>query len=165
MQISVLHPADAATLVPLNLQVQAVHSAAQPDRYVTDPDPGALAAFLGGWLADPCVTALVAGPPNAPTGYLIYEILDRPETVLRKAECRAVLLHICVDKAHRRNGIGRALIAAFRSRADVRAAATLWTSYAAFSTASDGLMRAMGFAPSVIFAEAPMPQEAQEARS
>lgn len=158
MHISVLDPADSARLVPLNLQVQKVHSDAEPDRYVCDPDPADVADFLHGWLADPAVTALIAGAPGAPIGYLIYEILQRPDAVLRKAECRAMLHHICVDHRHRRAGVGTALITAFKTQPDVQRADTLWTSYAAFNDSSDGLMRAMGFSPSVIFAEAPVPR-------
>ena len=161
MTITRLPPEHAHCLVALNLQVQAVHSAEEPDRYVTDPDPEAVAAFLTDWLAEPHVTALISGPQDAPTGYLIYEILKRPKTALRQAECRAMLHHICVDEAHRRMGIGRELISAFKDQDDVRAADSLRTSYAAFNTASAELMRAMGFVPSVIFAGAPAVSQAE----
>ena len=89
------------------------------------------------------VTALIAGPPDAPAGYLIYQIEQRPASVLRHAECRAMLHHICVDTDHRRQGIAQALISAMRAQADVRAADTVWTSYGAFNTASAALMPSM----------------------
>ncbi len=154
MDVHVLPASDAAHLVPLTLQVQAVHSAQQPSRYTVDPDPQAVAAFLSGWLVQEHVTALVTGPTHAPSGYLIYEIERRGPSVLKRAETRAMLHHICVDSAHRRQGLGRALIAAFKAREDVRAADRLRTSYASFNAASAALMADAGFAPEVVFAGA-----------
>ena len=156
MTITELPAAQAHRLVPLTQQVQAVHSAAEPDRYVTDPDPQAVARFLEAMLSAPGMTALVAGPPEQPTGYAILEIVDRPASALQHAERRAVLHHICVDAAHRRQGIARALIAAVRVRAQAADADRLWTSYAAHNAASAALMTSAGLVPSTIFASAPL---------
>ncbi|MEP4197602.1 MAG: GNAT family N-acetyltransferase [Aliishimia sp.] len=151
--ITELPPERAAVLVPLNLQVQALHAAQEPDRYVKDPDPDKVAAFLMQWLQSPATTALIAGSIKAPVGYLIYEIENRTASVLRKAERRAMLHHICVDAPSRNTGIARKLIETMRQRDDVRQADTIWTSYADFNTASASLMRAMDFVPKTVFAE------------
>lgn len=154
MQITELPPEHAACLVPLNLTVQALHSADDPARYVHAPDPQDVARFLQDWLSQPHVTALIAGPMTAPHGYLIYDITSHAPSVLRCGETRAMLHHICVDAAHRRRGLARALITAMRARADVRAADSLWTSYASFNTASAALMASVGFAPQTVIARA-----------
>lgn len=151
----------AAALVPLTLMVQKLHSDHDPDRYVSAPDPADVARFLQDWIARDTVTALIAGPVHAPYGYLIYEIEPRGASVLRRAERRAMLHHICVAPDHRKRGVARALIAHMKQQDDVQTCDTCMTSYGAFNTPSAALMRAAGFTPAVVFADMSLQQERQ----
>ena len=57
-------PDQAACLLPLMEQVQAIHVEAHLDHYRADPDPDELLAFLSNWLRRDTATALVAFAPD-----------------------------------------------------------------------------------------------------
>ncbi len=151
--ITALPAAAAAILEPLLRQVHDLHVAQQPQHYLPTPAPEVLRGFLADWLAQPHVTALVAGDLAVPVGYLIYEEERRAASVLKPAQHRAVLHHICVDAGHRRRGIASALIA--RMRAECRAAGIgrIAVSYGAFNTASARVMAQAGLDPVTVVAD------------
>ena len=151
--ISRIAPDAAHCLVPLLRQVHDLHAAHMPMHYTPTPDDAALTGFLRTWLQDPAVTALAAGPADKPVGYLIYEEVDRPASVLRCTERFGMFHHICVDAAARRSGVGAALIAEMRRRLAARSVPRIRVSYAAFNTASASLMSRAGFTPVTIYAE------------
>ena len=150
--IQELEPQDAACLIPLLRQVHDLHVIAHPDLYRAEPPDQDLAAFLQNWIARPEVTALIAGTVPNPSGYLIYEIETRPASVLRHAETRAMLHHICVEAAARREGIGQAMIGKMAETLRARRISNMVTTYAAFNSASAALMARAGFAPLTIVA-------------
>ncbi len=157
MDILDLSPEDAACLVPLNLQVQAIHAAKDPERYVADPDPDEVAIFLQRWLETPGMHALVAGSRADPIGYTIFEIESRAGNIFRKADRIGMLHHLGVDANVRRQGIGSALIRAVKARVHAAGADTLWTGYAAFNTASAAVMASEGLLPRQIRASCALP--------
>tara|TARA_R110002126_G_scaffold267068_1_gene410499 strand:+ start:68 stop:535 length:468 start_codon:yes stop_codon:yes gene_type:complete len=151
--ITTLPPDRAAVLEPLLRQVHDLHHAHQPQHYLPTPAPSVLRGFLSDWLAQPQVTALVAGDIAAPTGYLNYEEERRAASVLKPALHRAVLHHICVDAAHRRQGIAAALIAQMRMQCRAAGIERIWVTYAAFNTASARTMARTGLDPVTIIAD------------
>lgn len=153
--ISKLPPQMAPALEPLLRQVHDLHVARQPDIYAPTPHPSELRTFLSGWLSQPRVTALVAGAPDAPQGYLIYEEHDKPANLLKRASHYAMLEHICVDQNCRQSGIGRALITDMQRRCRTASILRIRVSYASFNTASARLMTQMGLVPVTVFAEGP----------
>ncbi len=160
--ISVLPAHDAPRLVPLLRQVHDLHVAHQPANYTPTPPDKDLAGFLREWLAQPDVTALIAGDRDDPQGYLIWQVQDRPASLLKPAIRFAMLEHICVDVHHRGNGIATALVATMRSQCRAQGLGTIRTSYASFNTASARLMQRAGLEPVTVLAEGPVDQQDQD---
>jgi GNAT superfamily N-acetyltransferase len=104
--------ADADAICALNREIQALHAEGLPHLFKPPtPDsfpPERVRSLLGTegvrmWLA------CVAGQP---AGYLFAETASQGENVLRRPLTYVYVNHVCVAAAHRRHGIGRALIAA-----------------------------------------------------
>lgn len=152
MQISELSPDRSTVIVPLLQQVHALHVAHEPHLLHADPDPQSLTEFLSNWIKKDSVTALIIGPPETPCAYLIYEVEKRPGSVLTQPETRVTLHHISVDAAHRRQGLGRALITEMTHRARAAGIDRIATTFAPFNTASAALMKACGLTPHRILA-------------
>ncbi len=152
MEITELAPPDARRLLPLLHQVHALHVEALPNMYPAFTDDDAVAQFLTGWLSQDGVTALIAGPHDAPLGYLVYAVETRAPSVMRAGETVGMVHHISVDAAHRRRGIAKALFAEARARLAARDVTTLATTYAAFNAASAALMASEGLVPTTIYA-------------
>ncbi|WP_339772250.1 GNAT family N-acetyltransferase [uncultured Pseudosulfitobacter sp.] len=151
--ITTLPPDRAAVLEPLLRQVHDLHVAHQPQHYLPTPEARVLRGFLTDWLAQPQVTALVAGDVDAPMGYLVFEEERRAASVLKPAVHQAVLHHVCVDAAHRRLGIAAALIAHMRLLCREAGISRIRVTYAAFNTASARTMARAGLDPTTIIAD------------
>jgi GNAT superfamily N-acetyltransferase len=148
---------DAACLLPLLAQVQAIHARARPDHYREATAPEEVLAYLRDWLAGEATTALVAfAPDGTALGYLIFEIETRELSPLRPAQRRGMLHHISVDEAWRRSGIGSALIEAMKAQLRAQGVTRVVTIYATFNSASAALMRKAGLEPFNIIAEGPV---------
>src|SRR5262249_32105651 len=104
--------ADAALLSSLNAEVQAIHAAALPGWFTpTAPQafpPGAAASLLG----NPYNLVLVAQIGAEPVGYVYASMAHHAETPWRYAYDMIYINQIGVRAAHRRRGVGAALIAA-----------------------------------------------------
>lgn len=159
MTITRLPAAEAHLLVPLLRQVHDLHSARQPLRYAPTPDAGVLAEWLHDWLLHAHVVALVARQGPEVQGYAAVEIESRPASLFHPGESRGVLHHISIDAAHRRQGIGTALVQAVQAHLLQRDIPTLVTSYASFNTASARLMARCGLHPVTIRAEWRAPRD------
>ena len=153
MTIRPLAPDEAQRLLPLLHQVHALHVAHQPERYPPLPNDAETLDWLSGWLQGTNMQCLVAEQDSMLCGYAIYEIEHRPAIPLRHAETRGMLHQISVDAAHRRQGIGRALIRTIRSRLIAANITILATTYASFNKASAQLMADAGLAPKMVYAE------------
>ncbi len=151
--ITTLPPTRAAVLEPLLRQVHDLHVAHQPQHYLPTPEASVLRGFLTDWLAQSSVTALVAGDVDAPVGYLVFEEERRAASVLKPAMHQAVLHHICVDAAHRGQGIATALIAQMRVLCREAGITRIRVTYAAFNTASARIMAQAGLDPITIIAD------------
>jgi ribosomal protein S18 acetylase RimI-like enzyme len=138
-------PADAALVARLNAHVQGWHAAQYPEAFFPSPDPAALAAHFAERLADPGVTCLLAGDPAA--GYALCTLQDRPASIFSPPVRRLLVDHIAVAPQTRRQGIGRALLAAARALArDLGADEVLLDTWEANRDAH-AFFAACGFAP------------------
>jgi ribosomal protein S18 acetylase RimI-like enzyme len=108
-------PDDAATVARLNAHVQGWHAAHYPKAFFPAPDPAALTAHFRARLQEPAVTCFLSGDP--PLGYALCSLQDRPLSVFSPPVRRLMIDHVAVAPAARRQGIGRALLAAARQLA------------------------------------------------
>ena len=107
-------PADAELVPMLNTDVQAIHAAAQPERF-KPPDPTSFpAAETRVLLAKDANLVLLAFVDSAPAGYIYAEIVRRPPTSLVHAYETIYVHHISVKPAYRRCSVGIALLNAVR---------------------------------------------------
>ena len=101
---------DAELIASLNADVQAIHAAALPSRF----KPASAEAFdraeTVDLLTDPANLVFIADVDGEPAGYAYAEIIRRPETSLVYAYEMIYIHHISVRPAHRRRGVGTALI-------------------------------------------------------
>ena len=147
---------EAAQLLPLLAEVHNIHVAAQPSRYVKDPDPREILPWLKDWLSGDHLYCLASGPSGDLTAYLIYEVQRHETSPLTPPRNRAMLHHISVAPTHRRTGLGRALITAMRDDLRTQGVAQIAVTYSSFNTASAALMRSEGLLPVIEMAEGPV---------
>ena len=98
----------------LNVDVQAIHAAALPERF-KPPGPASFpAAETRALLAKADNLVLLAFFDDVPAGYLYAEIVRRPQTSTTRADETIHVHHISVKPAYRRRGIGSVLLGAVR---------------------------------------------------
>jgi GNAT superfamily N-acetyltransferase len=139
--------ADAAIISLLNADVQAVHAAALPWRFKppsADTFPPAAAAAL---LAEPANLIFIAELDSVAGGYAYAEHIRRPESSAQYAYEMIYLHHISVRPAHRRNGLGRALIEALRAAAEERGVSLLALDVWSFNEEARAFFARRGFTP------------------
>lgn len=153
MSVTKLCASDVHRILPLLHQVHDLHLVHQPERYAPLPSDRELIAFLHGWLDQPDLFGLSYEVDGTILGYAIYEIERRIASPFRRAETRAMLHHISVDKGHRRSGIGTMLIAEIRAHLQREGGQVLAASYGIFNTASARLLARAGLQPVMVFAE------------
>lgn len=150
MHICKLREDELPLILPLLRQVQDLHARALPGVFHMMADD---AAYLAHWRSGIDTRgAFVLGALQArrPVGFLYGFPEHRDADAFSHARAEMVLDQICVDAAHRGQGIGRALVRAFE--AEVRAAglaqwrATHWS----FNDGSAALFDAAGAVPSVL---------------
>jgi ribosomal protein S18 acetylase RimI-like enzyme len=139
--------ADAALLSSLNAEVQAIHAAALPGWFKPPgPEafpPAAAAALLG----NPYNLVLVAQVGAVPVGYVYAGVTRHPETPWRYAYDVVYVHQIGVRAAHRRLGVGAALLAAVRAEAASRNVALLALDVWSFNADARAFFQRQGFAP------------------
>lgn len=138
-------PGDAATLARLNAHIQNWHAAHYPETFLPDPDPAALTAHFAARLADPAVTAFLAGEP--PVGYALCSLQEREASIFSPPIRRLLIEHVAVAPEARRQGHGRALLQAARCLArDLSADEILLDTWEA-NHAAHAFFRSEGFLP------------------
>jgi ribosomal protein S18 acetylase RimI-like enzyme len=139
--------ADAALLSALNAEVQAIHAAALPGWF---KPPGAEAfppAGAGALLGNPHNLVLIAEIAAEPVGYVYASVTRHAETPWRYAYDMVYVHQIGVRAAHRRRGVGAALIAAVRAEAASRNVALLGLDVWSFNAEARAFFQRQGFAP------------------
>ena len=96
---------------------------------------------------EPYGTAAIADLLKQPAGFGLIACLEEPAgyVVAATAADEAEILSLGVAPAHRRRGIGAALIRAAAEQAKAQGAATLFLEVAADNAAADALYRSLGF--------------------
>lgn len=136
---------DAGTLARLNEHVQGWHAAQYPETFHAHPDPDGLTTWFAQRLADPLCTVFLTGDP--PAGYALCSLQLREASVFSPAISRLSVEHIAVAPDARRQGLGRALLAAARDLArDLQAGEIILDTWTA-NHAAHAFFRAEGFAP------------------
>jgi len=140
-------PVDAEVMSSLNADVQAMHCAALPWRFKPpgpETFPPAAAAAL---LAQPSNLVFIAELDSQAVGYAYAEILNRAETSFSYAYDMVYLHHISVRPAHRKRGVGGALMDAVRSAANACGIDLLLLDVWTFNEEARVFFRGQGFAP------------------
>ncbi|MGP6087914.1 GNAT family N-acetyltransferase [Antarctobacter jejuensis] len=144
-------PALASMLYALNAQ----HAAQLPARFHTDGQSPDLTAFLAQAMEEGA-RVLLYRTEGVPRGYLMWQLIERPETPLERPGRIALLDHIYVEPIWRRRGLGQRLIARFE-REIAEAGCDSWiTRVHAFNGASAALMQEAGARLSVQVFEKPL---------
>ena len=115
IEIRATTPGDAGAISALNADVQKIHADAHPWRFkppgpytFTEKDAKDL-------LSGPNHFAFLAFDEGAPIGYLVGEIVRRPETARQFAHELIYIHEISVRPYARRNGVGRLLLDAAKA--------------------------------------------------
>ncbi len=107
--------ADCAAISALNADVQGFHAERLPQRF-KPPGPGVFPPEeVREVLAKPDHHVLLATVGGVPAGYVYVELLRRPDSSATHALAMTYIHHISVRPEFRRQGVGRALIAAARA--------------------------------------------------
>ena len=150
LTVAPIGAAEAARLVPFFRIVQALHAAARADRFRESADPARETAFFEQWLARPDVHARIAISDGSDCGYVLYEFCRHDGGVVSHPRKHVFLHHIAVAPAHRRRGVGRALVARLKDHAREQGIAEMTSSHWAFNAAAAAFMAAIGLTPEVI---------------
>jgi GNAT superfamily N-acetyltransferase len=135
-------PADAALLSSLNAEVQAIHAEALPGWF---KPPGAQQFPPAADNPDNLVLIAQLGPE--PAGYVYASLARHAETPWRYAYETVYVHQIGVRVAHRRRGVGAALIGAVRAEAASRNVALLALDVWSFNADAKAFFERQGFAP------------------
>jgi ribosomal protein S18 acetylase RimI-like enzyme len=107
--------ADCVAISALNADVQGFHAERLPQRF-KPPGPGVFPPEeVREVLAKPDHHVLLATVGGVPAGYVYVELLRRPDSSATHPLAMTYIHHISVRPAFRRQGVGRALIAAARA--------------------------------------------------
>lgn len=137
---------DIPVIVALNAYVQDWHVQTYPERFIADPDPAALSAWLDDRLAaEGVVVFLSFDQRDRPLGYLWAQVVDRPANPLQPARKRLIIEHIAVAESARRDGHARALCDAAAAHAREAGCDDLFADTWAGNWAAQASFRALGF--------------------
>jgi ribosomal protein S18 acetylase RimI-like enzyme len=138
-------PGDAELVSSLNVDVQAIHAAALPERFKRPGPASFTAAETHDLLAKADNLVLMAFTHSTPAGYAYAEIVRRPETSLTYAYQMIHLHHISVKPEHRRCGVGSALLDAVRHSASGLGITLLTVEVWSFNEAARAFFHRQGF--------------------
>jgi ribosomal protein S18 acetylase RimI-like enzyme len=139
--------ADIDDVVRLNRDVQQLHAKLEPSFFKAHIDSGDVAAFFAAKLALPGNHILLADNGNGPSGYLWFELQDRPETPLTLARQRIYIHHLSVQMDARRQGIASALLRQVEAQARIADIATIALDAWAANEPARRFFAARGFTP------------------
>ena len=135
-------PADAGVLSSLNAEVQAIHAEALP-WWFKPPGPQQFPPAAD----NPDNLVFIAQLGAEPAGYVYASLTRHAETPWRHAYETIYVHQIGVRAAHRRGGVGAALIGAVRAEAASRNVALLALDVWSFNADAKAFFQRHGFAP------------------
>lgn len=142
LRAAALSDIDALTL--LAAQVQTVHAQGRPDLF-RPAEMGALRDFLIARLSDDSVLLVAEDHRSTPVGYLLAEVLLRPEPPFQFSHTSVYVHHIAVDEAARRQRVGEVLMQGIADRARRVGASSLRLDSWSFNTDAHAFFEAQGF--------------------
>jgi ribosomal protein S18 acetylase RimI-like enzyme len=115
VEIRAATPEDASTIAVLNADVQQMHADAHPWRFKPAGPQTFTEEDAKDLLTHPGYFAFLAFDEGAPIGYLVAEIVYRPETARQFAHELTYIHEISVRPGARRKGVGRSLLDAAKA--------------------------------------------------
>lgn len=141
---------DGVLLATLNADVQRLHANALPWRFKA-PGPGAPSPEdMTAALAKLGHYGFVASICGEPAGYVIAEIVRRPETGLTRAFDAVHIDQLSVRSAARRRGVGRALLNAAKARGEAEGIALMTLDSWSFNLEAQAFFASYGLVPYVV---------------
>lgn len=137
----------------LNDLVQRLHADRRPDIYRWPAEPNGRLAILEKARTNPAWRLWVADAGGDVHGYVATELMEKPETALRKPHTEGHIHHISVDPAFHRKGVGGALAKQAITALKEQRADRITVGYWPFNEPSEALFRSLGFQPSSVCAE------------
>lgn len=136
---------DYEAMCPLFAELDMFHRLARPDFFRAAPEPVRSRDFIAGLVAGPETAILVALDRDCLTGLALvrlHEMGGLPIVVPRRI---VIVDNIVVATAHRRAGVGRAMLAATRDWARARDAAYVEIAVHEFNQAAIRFYEALGY--------------------
>lgn len=135
---------DIDRLAALGAQVQTLHAEGRSDLF-RPADSEALRGFFRHRLSQGSMILVAGVDGEEPEGYVLAEVLDRPQSPFQFAHIAVEVHHIAVDETFRRQGVGELLISAVIERAQQVGAAFIRLDSWSFNTEAHSFFEAQGF--------------------
>lgn len=135
---------DASSVLSLMEEVHSLHHQNRPDMYKPF-DQSSAAVHYRLSVDDPAHIYLLAEEDGQPLGYAHILIRERKGSVTMTDRCSFLIEEICVQAAHRRKGIGRALLTEIQRLADIKGAAEIVLCVWAFNEDALAFYQKAGF--------------------
>lgn len=138
---------DAETLADLNVDVQALHAAAEPERY-RPPQRDAFVPWFRQLLSQPDHECLLAVRDDVAVGFASLRIIRKPSNAHAHAQDFLQVDALAVAPGARRSGCGRALMAAVQRRASELGLADIELQVRSFNADAIAFYASLGYSPS-----------------
>ena len=146
-------PSDSPAIVDLVGEVQALHVASRPETFRPVPKPE-IASWLGQALQNPAHKIWVAELDGAVCGYLLSVARKQAGNPFMIDRTWLDLDGICVQRAYRRHGIAKALVATAIAYAEAQGFRDVELSTWAFNHDAQSAFKELGFVAKVLRFEA-----------
>lgn len=145
MKIRTAVQQDARVLSTLCADVQRLHAAHYPWLFKQPESDDFAFDFFIQMLAEPAVTAYLAEVEQDPAGYLLCELMERPENDFTFALRALHVEHVGVRPAAQRRGIGAALMAQVENLARELGVRRIQLESWSFNTGAHGFFESLGY--------------------
>jgi GNAT superfamily N-acetyltransferase len=147
ISVRVASAADIDDIVRLNRDVQQLHAELEPSFFKSNVDYEEVGAFFAAKLALWENHIRLADSGDGPTGYLWFEVQDRPETPLTLGRKRIYIHHLSVQAEARRHGVASALLRHVEAEALIGGIANIALDTWAANGSARSFIEACGFTP------------------
>lgn len=147
ISVRVASAADIDDIIRLNRDVQQLHAELEPSFFKSNINNEEVAAFFAAKLALSENHIRLADSGDGPTGYVWFEVQDRPETPLTLARKRIYIHHLSVQAGARRHGIAAALLRQVEAEALIGGITNIALTTWAANGSARSFFEACGFTP------------------
>ncbi|MCP4209633.1 MAG: GNAT family N-acetyltransferase [Shimia sp.] len=142
--IRFLRADEVKKLLPLSVQVNALHEAEHPEQYRGDATPEDVMGFFTQKLSEGARVFVAEGPDGALKGFLLAVPVVRDASPFLHPARHVELDQICVDETCRAQGVGKALVDAMETWMRENDFLEWKSMVHGFNTHSQNLMRRQG---------------------